>query len=239
VLKTVPYALTSFLGAFRDFLYPPVCASCDGPRDSRRSVFCPTCASSLRPLDREEQLYGEIQRRLLSAGNVSGLLSCYLFEEQGALQSAMHRLKYQHCPSVGFEFGVRLGETIARQTDPRERLLVVPVPLHRAKLRERGYNQSRYICDGIATIAPCTVFPRALVRQRYTRSQTTLTRDERTRNVHGAFSVPARFREAVRGSSILIVDDVITTGATINECAAALHASGARDVVACSVALAP
>ncbi len=238
VLKNIHRAVASMSGAFRDFLFPPLCASCETPLDSRGSVFCSACTGSIRTLSDNDELLRGTRLRLTSGGNVSGLISAFVLDEHGPLESAIHRLKYQHSPAVGVECGVRLGERIACQVDSAERWIVIPVPLHRVKLRERGYNQAQSICDGIVAIVPFEVLPHALVRNRYTRSQTTLRRDERQDNVHGAFSVNRRFLSEVRDTSILVVDDVITTGATINACAAALRASGARHVIACSIALA-
>jgi ComF family protein len=238
-MRAVQRAIASILGAARDFLFPPLCVSCDDVLDARHSVLCPSCAASLQVVNEEDVLYRESRERLIAAGTISAVVPGFAFEPHGPLQAALHRLKYGHCPAVGVELGIRLGERIAQRTAPDHRWVVIPVPLHRAKQRERGYNQAECICDGIVTILPWTVLPHALVRRRYTRSQTTLGRDERKRNVQGAFSVDSRFRDDVRDSSVILVDDVITTGATISECAAALVASGARTVVACSIALAP
>jgi ComF family protein len=113
---------------------------------------------------------------------------------------------------------------------------LIPVPLHPAKCRERGYNQSEYICQGIHAVTGLRVITGLLKRQRYTESQTHLEIEERRKNVAGAFVLDPSAE--VSGRTFLIVDDVITTGATMSACAKTLGDHGAGIVIACSVALA-
>jgi ComF family protein len=105
---------------------------------------------------------------------------------------------------------------------------VVPVPLHPRKARERGFDQSAILAAGLSRKTGVPLEKRALFRVRYTSTQTRLKRTERRENIRGAFSVPAPDR--VRGASLLLVDDVYTTGATVNECAATLMEAGAKNV---------
>jgi predicted amidophosphoribosyltransferase len=115
---------------------------------------------------------------------------------------------------------------------------VIPVPLHRAKLRERGYNQSAEIGRGIAAVLGLPLLTRLIQRRRYTATQTSLDPAERKRNVEGAFRVKPSRRAFVGGRKFLVVDDVVTTGATLSSCGAALVSAGARECVGCSLALA-
>ena len=109
-----------------------------------------------------------------------------------------------------------------------ERAAVVPVPLAAARERERGYNQSACLAQGLAARWELPVWTRALARTRHTATQTQLTPEQRLVNVSGAFEVPRESRGALRRSHVVLVDDVVTTAATLNACAAALHAAGAR-----------
>lgn len=106
----------------------------------------------------------------------------------------------------------------------------VPVPLAPGRLRERGFNQSAHLARALAQRCGGRVIDDALVRVRATVSQTQLTPAERRANVHHAFIVPAQQRAAVRGRSLVLVDDVLTTGATLNACAVALWDGGASDI---------
>ncbi|HTL95680.1 MAG TPA: phosphoribosyltransferase family protein [Gemmatimonadaceae bacterium] len=109
-----------------------------------------------------------------------------------------------------------------------ERTAFVPVPLATPRLRERGYNQSALLARALSTRCHVPVRESCLVRTRRTATQTRLTPEERRHNVSGAFAVPASERNTIRGAHLVLVDDVITTGATLGECAATLFDAGAR-----------
>jgi ComF family protein len=106
--------------------------------------------------------------------------------------------------------------------------LIIPIPLHRERLRWRGFNQALPLARAIGRASQCPVDPFVLARHRSTPPQVGLGADDRRRNVRGAFAV--RHRERIRGRTVLLVDDVMTTGATAHECARVLRAAGARAV---------
>jgi ComF family protein len=106
---------------------------------------------------------------------------------------------------------------------------LVPVPLHARRRRERGFNQAESLCAALARESGLQVW-HALRRVRYTRTQTELTRQQRQQNLYAAITVDARFEERIAGARVLLVDDVFTTGATVNECARTLWQSGAAGV---------
>jgi ComF family protein len=110
----------------------------------------------------------------------------------------------------------------------RERTAVVPVPLSSVRQRERGYNQSERIARALSGLWRIPLWDDVLVRARNTTTQTRLTPGERQRNVSGAFRAAANVRARLRGAHVVVVDDVVTTAATLNACAAALYAGGAR-----------
>ena len=107
---------------------------------------------------------------------------------------------------------------------------LVAVPLASARERERGYNQSELLAKEISRRSALPVWLGALQRTRHTPSQTTLTAEQRLRNVGGAFAIVGAFRARCRGANLILVDDVITTGATMNACATAMFAAGAHSV---------
>ena len=115
---------------------------------------------------------------------------------------------------------------------------IIPVPLHISKKRERGYNQSDCICDGLAEVLDISVIKKCLKRKKFTQTQTKLSREERKLNVKGAFELREKFKNIIQEKNIIIVDDVITTGSTILECARVLKAAGCEKIIACSIALA-
>jgi ComF family protein len=208
-------ALLHALGIWlADLLAPPACAACDA-RLRRRAVFCASCAAAVLPA----------APRPAEAG-APPLLAFGLFG--GALAEAIRRLKYGDRPDLAGPLG-HLARQAARAGGV-EADLVVPVPLHPARLAARGYNQAALLGGAVAAELSLPLAARALARTRATPPQARLARAARLGNVAGAFRV--RRPGAVRGRRVLLVDDVSTTGATLAACAEALRAAGAAEVTA-------
>jgi ComF family protein len=144
---------------------------------------------------------------------------------EGPLQHALHRLKYKRDIILADSLAGLLCAGREWYSLPGD--TVIPVPLSAQRLRERGYNQAGLLARGFAELAGLTFLPRGLERRRETRSQVGLSADERRSNVAGAFTAQAR---RIGGRSVLLIDDVCTTGATLMACAEALHSAGARQV---------
>ena len=146
----------------------------------------------------------------------------------GTAAAIVHALKYNGWHAVGGD----IAERLTRLTWPRdvvdERSMIVPVPLASSRLRERGYNQSERIAVGLADRWKIPLVTDVVLRGRATETQTRLTPGERVRNVAGAFHTAPMAGARLRGAHVIIVDDVVTTGATLNACALALYHSGAR-----------
>lgn len=231
-------ANTALLRPLYEFVYPPICFVCSLPLQSGERRLCASCWSALKLADPHNDVYQESLFRLRSTRFVEDLAVLYLFEKEGIIQSLLHQLKYSGMTSIGVELGIKLGERICSTIGGTDADALLPVPLHKAKERERGYNQSEYICRGISSVTNIPVLSCLLWRTKYTKSQTQLTSDQRTANVRDAFAVAKRKRPLVSGRRFLLVDDVITTGSTVVECARVLKEYGAREVIACSLALA-
>lgn len=227
----------SFLRPMYEFIYPPTCLACEHHLTLEKNNICSTCLASIRPITPEDGLYREKLTELRSRGNVSGLASAFHFEKDGTLQTLIHHLKYDDMPEIGVELGKFVGTTLRSMLGDAAIGGLVPVPLHPAKERERGYNQSEFICKGISKVTGLKVFPHVLRRTRHTQTQTRLNAQERKENVADAFALDSRYARLVNGATFLIVDDIITTGATIDECARVLKENGAARVLAASVAV--
>ncbi|MCX7761723.1 MAG: ComF family protein [Candidatus Kryptonium sp.] len=176
--------------------------------------------------------------RFESYGYISKAFACFHFKEESAIQILIHELKYQNKSSIGLLLGEIVGNAIKDDPNFSTADALVPVPLHKIRLRERGYNQSELISKGISKVIKVNVEKDLLIRARNTETQTKLNLDQRKENVKDAFVVNDKHKNFVNGKKFVIVDDVITTGATINECAKALVSSGASKVFAVSVAVA-
>lgn len=141
----------------------------------------------------------------------------------------MHALKYGGWHRVADEMAERMARLDWPLDVQKERAALVPIPLAASRARQRGYNQSERLAHALARRWQLAVWDDVVARVRDTVSQTRLSPEERAGNVHGAFTATATTR-ALRGAHVVLVDDVVTTGATLVACAAALCAGGARIV---------
>jgi competence protein ComFC len=194
-----------------------------------RAPVCPSCGRFFEGAG-EDHLCGEC---LTGAPRFSVHRSAGRYG--GVLKDAILLLKYRGYRPLGRELG-RFAYAALKREDGLwwEADCLVPVPLHRRRRRERGFNQAEVIAREVGRLASISVEIRSLGKIRPTAAQTSLEHDERRANVRGAYAVLRP--EGVRGKTALLVDDVFTTGATLGECAAALRKAGAKDVRALTVA---
>lgn len=224
--------------ALQNFIFPPSCYCCGALLVHHRTLLCPACLCRVHPVTPTDPLFVLDKARLCNDGTCAGLVALYHFAAGGPVQDLLHALKYGGLTGVGRELGVRLGEVAAAAPWISRVDMIVPLPLFRSKQRERGYNQSESIARGIARVVGKPVRSRLIRRIRWTDSQTTLGYAGRQLNVQGAFAVPPRKTASLRGKRVLLVDDVVTTGATTRACAASLRCGGAAAVFIGAIALA-
>lgn len=187
-----------------DLIAPPRCAACDAPHP-RDAPLCDPCREALLPAEESPE----------------GVRAAFL--HGGPIASAIHRAKYGADPHVARRLGALLLPALPARAE-----LVVPIPLHRKRLIARGFNQAALLAAPVANALGARLSLHALVRTRDTPSQTTLDRAHRAENLAGAFAAPRA--EVVRGRTIVVVDDVSTTGATMGAAFAALRGAGAAEV---------
>lgn len=210
---------TALLRAGLDLVFPPRCAGCD----RADAAWCPSCQQALAAVPIHVSLHSTEGLQQVAA---TGL-------HEGLLQQAIQALKYEHVPELAGPLGLRLDAALQSLGWIFD--IIVPVPLHTSRLRERGYNQAQLLAGVIAETCqrPCT--PQAIVRTRNTRAQVGLNREERLHNMVDAFeSLP----EHTAGRTILLVDDVHTTGSTLAGCAGSALNSGAKAVYGLTVSVA-
>jgi ComF family protein len=223
----------SILDEIIGFVLPPSCLSCDEPMSAQEKFLCIKC---FQKLEKYEDTH-PWKEEMISRGVITNSLSAFWFREGTPIQPLLHAMKYQRMKSVGILLGAELGKRIVSLSGI-EFDYVIPVPLHKAKFRDRTYNQSEYIARGVSKEIGAMAFSKGIIRTRFTPTQTKLNKQERRENVMDAFAGNPKYSASVTGKNIIIVDDVITTGATILECAKVLREAGAREIWVCSAAYA-
>ena len=215
---------TSFLTELKEgiihLFYPRLCEGCNKPLLSSESVLCISCNMEIPETGYHNIADNETALRFAGRVPFAHATSFAYFSNEGLLQHLVHGLKYLDKKETGYFLGRRLGASL-KTTDWISTVdLIIPVLLHPAKKARRGYNQSMLIAEGMGGYLQIPVSDTVLARTRDTESQTHKTRAERVNNMTNAFKV--RQKGTLTGKHILICDDVLTTGATIEACALAL-----------------
>jgi ComF family protein len=213
-------------GSLADFLFPPVCRMCEKPMPGTFYL----CTDCVRRLARNGSFTWKKGRPGLPdlAGPIylEGVLTFWLYSEE--VEALIHRVKYRGMKNLGRVLGRMAGYRLKSFAEWPENAVLIPVPLHPARERERGFNQSLWIAKGIAEKLGNSLNPELLIRKKNTRSQTRLSAFQRQTNVRDAFRVDKP--EHVDGGEFILVDDVLTTGATMNSCARVLKKAGAARI---------
>ncbi len=208
-----------------DLVFPASCLYCRDAVDlDYHPALCRDCLSELQPA--ADQFAEQHIRSRLNDSCLDQLLVAFHFNE--VVRALIHAVKYRHMPKLAIKTGKIAISRAAWELSSQS--LLVPVPLHPKRQRERGYNQSELIATGISSYSGLPLCCNLLQRSRYTNSQTRLNRRERQLNIANAFILPAKVKKNVAGKDIVLVDDVMTTGTTLNECAAVLKMAGAASV---------
>ncbi len=225
-----------------DFLYPPACFHCDKPLDEQK-MLCDDCFEGLEPISFAEcPVCGmHLPPALIKCPDhpdtshfepIQFIRSLGIFNE--VLRNLIHGLKYGERTDIGVYFGHLLGKIIVNESRFKGFDLVIPVPLYRTRERERGYNQSERIARGIFERSRLPYAKSLVDRIKLTKSQTELSLTEREENVRDIFKINDKKR--VEKKNIIIVDDVITTGATAKSLARTLRDANCGTICAVCVA---
>ncbi|MBQ3260202.1 MAG: ComF family protein [Alistipes sp.] len=204
-------------------LYPRECAVCGDALVEGEEFVCTTCRFRIPLTGFALQSDNPMKERLSALVPIREASAHFFFVADSHWQRAIHDFKYYGRWLHARNLGVWYGHLLRQSGNYDDIDIVVPVPLHNRKLLKRGYNQSDYIADGIASVLGVKVVRHALVRIVNNESQTHQSRHERWDNVEGNFAV--RHPESLSGKHILLVDDVLTTGATIIACCEAMLAA--------------
>lgn len=209
--------LLSWWNAFVHLLYPQLCVACDAAMpSSRRQCFCFTCRSKIELAHFHETKENDMTERLWGRLPIEAAAALYYYAKKSPVQRALHHLKYRNQPDIGKRLGRLLGSQLYNAPLFMELDCIVPVPLHPLKERKRGYNQSMAFALGLADALQIPIYANALARKQDSVSQTNKQRMERFQNVGEVFVL--NYIDHLEGKHILLVDDVLTTGATLEFC---------------------
>lgn len=228
----------TWLAELVDLFFPPACLVCGQRLSDQKQVICESCEARISlvspavcPVCGSQN--NSIPCEVCAEEQFAFSAVRSIFNFRGPVKDLIHELKYNGYSSPAGYFALPLGELIESDKDLKEHDFMCPVPLHRVRKRERGYNQSALIAYAASAICGLP-YAEPLQRRFYTRSQTLLSRAHRKKNLMNAFKV--KHLNEVKDKKVIVVDDVFTTGSTLNEIAKTLLAAGATQVTALTVA---
>ncbi|WP_018626914.1 ComF family protein [Niabella aurantiaca] len=207
-------------GAFFHLFYPHVCAGCGSDALPASSELCLSCLHGLPVTGFENHPDNPVEKIFAGRLRIEEACAQYYFLKQSSIQEVLHQLKYSGNRALGHQLGVLLGTALKRSERFNTIDLIVPMPLFSSRQRERGYNQAEILCAGIAAVMDRPVCKQLVYRSERTASQTKKNRIDRWNNMQGKFRIADG--TPGRGRHLLLVDDVVTTGATLEACGSVL-----------------
>ncbi|HYG04289.1 MAG TPA: ComF family protein [Chryseosolibacter sp.] len=223
------------LNDFVSLFFPRTCAGCDEALVKGETMICTKCIIEMPRanyhLERNNPFYQKLRGRV----PLQFVMSFLKFSKSGRVQKILHELKYRNKPALGHKLGSVFGSELARTGYKDMFDIIVPVPLHRIKKANRGYNQSEEFGNGLAEMLEIPCNDDIVQRMSQTSTQTRKSRLGRWENVKDVFALSNV--AAVSGKRVLLVDDVVTTGATLEAVCSVLHSHGSAELsVACIAA---
>jgi ComF family protein len=212
-------ALKNILTDLRHIFYPHICSGCGTDILGEDNLLCAKCFVSLPVTGYAQHPGNPIEQIFWGRLPVVAAHSEFYFTKETMIQQLVHQLKYKSNKQIGVYLGELMANTLIKSNRFNDIDGLIPLPLFPGKERKRGYNQAAIICEGMSAVMKVPVYTTVLIRQLFTETQTKKHRTERWENVAESFAV--KNEALVKGRHLLLVDDVITTGAT-------LEASGSR-----------
>jgi ComF family protein len=208
--------LTDLKDSFLHLLFPHVCAGCGNDVLTTETALCMQCIEAMPETNFEIHTGNPVEKLFWGRLPLHAATAQFYFTKESLLQHLMHQFKYKG----NKELGLQLGKLMGRQLLKSDRFTgidaLIPLPLFPAKEKRRGYNQATLLCNGMAAVTSIPVLNNVITRPQHTETQTKKGRIERWQNIEGKFMLSKP--EAIAGKHLLLVDDVVTTGATLESC---------------------
>ncbi len=201
-------------------LFPQLCNGCGSDLLTGKHLLCAKCFEEMYTTRFAELADNPVEKMFWGRLQVHAAMGTYYFSKNALLQKIIHQFKYKNNRALGVYCGELMGSILAASNRYALPDALVPLPLFHDREIKRGYNQSALLCEGIATVLKVPIIQNAVKRIRQTDTQTHKTRMERWQNVEGVFL--ATGHQQLKGKHILLIDDVVTTGATIEACGNAI-----------------
>ena len=228
--------IKTWLKDFQNLIYPNLCICCNQHLIKNEEFICFDCLINIPRTNFHLETNNPVEKLFWGRVNIEFATSYFYYNKGSIYQQIMHLLKYKHLPEIGAVMGKHFGAELFHYNIFNNVDLIIPIPLHKKKLIKRGYNQSEAIANGIGSILNIPISTNTLERIVNTNTQTRKSRFERWENVEGIFKVPKI--ENINNRHILLIDDVVTTGSTLEAAAQALLDSHAKSVSIATLACA-
>lgn len=219
-----------------DLLYPRLCFACNSNHVAKGQSICLSCEYKITPTVYHRMPDNIVAERFYGRVKIERATTAFSFVKGGLLQELIHKLKYDNRPEIGIELGKIYGNILRESGTWNNIDYIIPVPLHPKKKHQRGYNQAEMWGQGLAESLGIELRNDLLIRTDYTESQTKKSRTERFANVENVFSV--KDPTLLNNKKILLVDDVLTTGATLEACSNTLQNASTVSINIVCIALA-
>jgi len=213
------YTVTCFKNIVH-LLYPEICAGCGSDLISGNNVICDDCVNEMPVTGFHLHQENPVEKIFRGRISVAGASAYTYFSKDSIVQNMLHGLKYRGNKDMGIQMGRMMGRALNSCEWNKSLLALVPLPLHFSKQKKRGYNQAEVICNGISQEMNIPVLTDIIERRKKTETQTRKSRTERWNNIESKFELKNGAR--MTNKHVLLVDDVITTGATLEACGSEL-----------------
>lgn len=225
-------SMTRILRDFISLFYPRNCINCKVILSSAEEHICFHCMIDLPLAEFHKYDQNPMMQKLCTVPRLKMAFAYLLFTRGGIAQKMVHKIKYARMPELGYQLGQWFGYNIKDTLSTHDVDIIAPIPLHRSRLKQRGYNQSERIATGLSDSLCIPCAPDLMTRCVHNPTQTRKSKADRWINTERLFEVAGD--EQVKGKHVMLVDDVLTTGATMESALQQLVRSGASKVsVAC------
>jgi len=223
--------MLQFLKDFVSLFYPEVCLVCGEGLAEKEGFIGTSCLYKLPKTDYHYNPANSLYKAFYGRAEIAAAAAYCYYAKGSMVQDLVHEIKYNGKKELGTCFGKWYGADLKNASPFSELDFIIPVPLHPKKLKRRGYNQSTYFAEGLSQAMDVSVLPYAITRLKDTKTQTNKSRFSRWENVKDVFAIANK--EQLLNKNVLLVDDIITTGATMEAC---IHVLNAIPVASVSVA---